>query len=178
MNEDEFRGRDCKNAPEDSILHEWEEFDPDNYAIGEALRTEVILGQRCKRCGVVKHRPFSLSKAMANGGKCLAGDRLARIVCTDMSNTAWPLLVLVADEAGSEMIQRHTSAGYWEGMPQSSLNLRNLPEYQEAEVLLWYDPSLEHPHCWEVTDTGATPAALTENAKPYGQPVKVKFPKG
>lgn len=115
---------------------------------------------------------FDLDRCMKDGGKCLAGDRPARVICTDVEGRNSVLALVTIDDV--EAPKLYTREGRNAQLKSVSHNdLRNLPEYKEVDVTLWvsgYD-------CVErLTFFGDQPHGPPgANWQPYGPPVKVRF---
>ena len=155
MNEEQFRGR--------KVLRHEASSDMD----------EAVLRERraIKRMA----NPFDLQKAMDNGGKCLAGDRPARVVCTDIRGEderpdSAPLLVVI-DNGSWDATARYDRNGLSVHGPK--YRLRNLPEEQEVEVALYMDK-----YGRKICACDGEPVNPLVGWELYGPPVKVKFTKG
>ena len=67
---------------------------------------------------------FDLSKAVQT-----RDGRKARIICTDYKSKTDPIIALIADDNGKEIIQTYSANGEWrEGSGEKALDLINVPE--------------------------------------------------
>lgn len=117
---------------------------------------------------------FDLEKCMRDGGKCLAGDRPARVVCTDRLDSYAPLVVLVV-KGDREILRSYGTDGASFPLGEDNIDrdLRNIPEEKVAEVMLLVskvDPD-------RVIVTTPNQDYHKDYWKLYGPPQKVTFPK-
>lgn len=116
---------------------------------------------------------FDLDRCMRDGGKCLAGDRPARVVCSDRKGGP-SVVALVERENGLEVPKVYFDSGRQYMDVACDWDLRNLPEFKEVEVTLWTNAENEE---WYRVE--ADPNAMQERGwEPYGPPVTVRFEKG
>lgn len=117
---------------------------------------------------------FDLAKCMRDGGRCLAGDRPARVVCTDVKCEFPGSILALIDYGSYEKVELCNAEGH-----NADIGLRNLPEYKEVEVTLWVsgdDCPASFYNVERLTFFGDQPHGPPgANWQPYGPPVKVRF---
>lgn len=171
---------DLERALKEGCRHEWETMEPEEILQGPAMEIKdtVVLKQRCVRCGTIKEPVFDLDRCMEqDGGRCLAGDRPARIICTDRKGASG-FVVLVDCGDTEEAHTYFTTGNKCAFTANPKIDLRNLPAEKTVEVTLWHNQNRLEGSRWGVSIPASGFEGLEEPGWEAWRTQKVTFPKG
>lgn len=90
-----------------------------------------------------KPRPFNLEEAKQGKPVCTRDGRPARILCTDMKGSYYPIVALVEDSDGKEYIQPYQLDGHYFSKEIEGLDLMMVPERHEGWINVYKGGKLD-----------------------------------
>lgn len=98
---------------------------------------------------------FSLSRAMAAGGRCQTRDgRPARILATDLRNK-WPIVAAVEERGKDDVVLYCADGRLWDDSAEHVSDLINIPVKREGWVNIYHSTRADGLECGTVHPTEA-----------------------